>query len=131
MAQLARKVVDQNLSLREAAQSNKRPVFYKFNDVVSDEPLPALSHSSIWRWLGFCGAMTISLQVATDAFLQANPDSDLHRFQGHVDPRRARSPQRLEILRIARRLLHLQTRWDRCFLTTPFFARFATRCRPP
>ena len=75
--------------------------------------------------------MVISLQVAMDAFLQANPDSDVHRFEGHVDPSRARSPERHEVLCVARRLLHLQTRWDQQFLTCPFFARFGTRCRPP
>lgn len=75
--------------------------------------------------------MVVSLQVATDIYLQANPDSDLHRFAGAVDPKRARSPERLRLLATARRLLHLQERWDRYFLTSPFFARFATRARPP
>jgi hypothetical protein len=75
--------------------------------------------------------MVISFQVAIDAFLQAVPDSDIHRFEGNVDPSRSGSPERHEVLCAARRLLHLQTRWDKQFLTSPFFARFGTRDRPP
>ena len=53
-----------------------------------------------------------------------------HR-QGAVDPRKARSPERLKSLSIARRLLYLRSRWDAVFKQTPFFPRFATRVRPP
>ena len=73
----------------------------------------------------------ISLQMGTEAYLSANPESTVHRFQGLVDPRRARSDLRLQALHIARRLLYLQTLWDQKFLTISFFARFATVYRPP
>ena len=74
--------------------------------------------------------MTLSLQTGKDAYLQANPSSSIHRFCGLVHPDRARSDERLEMLSVARRLVHLQTQWDRQFLKSPFFARFGTRCRP-
>lgn len=75
--------------------------------------------------------MTLSLQMGTEALLQAVPESQVHRFAGLVDPKRARSEKRLELLVVARRLLYLQSQWDRHFLATPFFARFATVARPP
>jgi hypothetical protein len=75
--------------------------------------------------------MTLSLQTGTEALLQAVPESQIHRFAGLVDPNRARSEMRLALLSVARRLLHLQSQWDRHFLATPFFACFATVARPP
>jgi hypothetical protein len=126
-----RKVFDQNLSLRKAvSNTDRRPIFHSAAKTTSDDQ-PALSHSTIHRWLSFFGAMTISLQMGTKALLQAMPDSVVHRFAGLVDPKRSRSEKRLEVLSAALRLLHLQTLWDRHFSTTPFFARFATVARPP
>ena len=131
IADLSRKVVDLGSPLRQAdSNADGRPIFYTSPKPAHGD-LPALSHSTLSRWLTFFSAMVISLQVATDVFLQANPDSDVHRFEGNVDPSRSGSPERLEALSVARRLLHLQTRWDQHFLKSPFFARFGTRCRPP
>lgn len=75
--------------------------------------------------------MVLSYQIGAEALLKADPSSTVHRFLGHVDPNRARSDDRLKVLSIARRLLYLQSHWDRKFLTCPFFARFATVARPP
>ena len=73
--------------------------------------------------------MPITIQVGNESMLQADPNSSIHRFLGHVDPKRARTLERLKVLSIARRLLHLLTLWDRHFLTCPFFARIATVTR--
>jgi hypothetical protein len=132
LADLCRKVVDVHQSLRKAAaNADGRPMFQCTESETRTKRVPAISHTTIHRWLTFFGAMMISLQQGTEIYLSANPESTVHRFQGLVDPRRARSDLRLEALIIARRLLYLQTLWDQKFLTTPFFARFATVYRPP
>ena len=91
----------------------------------------ALSHTTLTRWLTFLGLMTVSLSIGCDLFMQAHPGSSIHLVDGAVDPRKARSPERLKSLSIARRLLYLRSRWDAVFKQTPFFPRFATRVRPP
>jgi len=93
-----------------------------------DSEAPALSHSTLHRWLGFIGAMTITLQIGTEALLQADPNSSIHRFLGHVDPKRARSEERLKVLSVARRLLHLQTLWDRHFRNMSLFRTLRNSC---
>jgi len=129
LLQLAKRYLDEpELSLRKATSqgtANQRIVY-------ADHPkAAALSHTTLARWITFLGMMTISLSVGCELFMQAHPDSSVHRFDGPVDPRKARSPQRLNILSIARRLLYLRSRWDAAFKQSPFFPRFATSCRPP
>lgn len=75
--------------------------------------------------------MSITLAIGCDLFLKAEPASTVHRFDGPVDPAKARSLERLQSLSIARRLLYLKSRWDARFKNEPFFPRFATGCRSP
>jgi hypothetical protein len=75
--------------------------------------------------------MTISLATGCELFLQAEPSSTVHRFDGVVAPGKARSQERLQNLFIARRLLYLRSRWDSRFKNEPFFPHFATGCRSP
>lgn len=75
--------------------------------------------------------MTISLAKGCELFLQADPTSTIHRFDGPVAPTKARSQARLQSLSIARRLLYLRSRWDTVFKNEKFFPRFATNFRPP
>jgi hypothetical protein len=75
--------------------------------------------------------MTVTLAIGCDLFLQAEPASTIHRFDGPVSPSKARSQHRLQSLSIARRLLYLRSRWDARFKSEPFFPRFATGCRSP
>jgi len=125
-------VLDSNQSLRKAvSNSDGRPVFHKQANKPKDSEATALSHSTLHGWLGFFGAMTITIQIGAEALLQTDPNSSIHRFLGLVDPKRARTQERLKVLSVARRLLYLQTLWDRHFSTCPFFARFATVARPP
>jgi hypothetical protein len=75
--------------------------------------------------------MTVSLATGCDLYLQADPTSAVHRFDGAVAPGKARSDDRLKSLSIARRLLYLRSRWDARFPNELFFPRFATCCRSP
>lgn len=90
----------------------------------------ALHRSTLWRFLLFLGGQTAALQTGLELYSQHDPLSTLHRFVGAVSPPKFRSPQRGEILRNARRLLHLIDHWDRSF-SSAFFPRFATRPRIP
>lgn len=90
----------------------------------------SLHRSTLWRLVGYLGALTIALTAGMRLWEQHDPLSSLHRFQGSVPPRKYRSPPRAETLRHARRLLELRDRWDRTF-AEKFFPRFATRARPP
>ncbi len=90
----------------------------------------ALHRSTLWRFVFFLGAQTAALQAGLQLWGERDPLSTLHRFVGAVSPHKYRSEQRGEILRTARRLLHLIDRWDRAF-TESFFPRFATKPRGP
>ncbi len=96
-----------------------------------DVKAAALAHTTLARWLTFLGAMSVSLATGCDLFLQAEPTSSVHRFDGPVAPGKARSEGRLQSLSIARRLLYLRSRWDARFVNELFFPRFATACRSP
>jgi len=89
-----------------------------------------LSHTTVWRWLGWLGLQTAGLALGLELWSQYDSASTLHRLIGSVDPRKYRSELRGKILRTARRLLHLIDRWDRTF-AEKFFPRFATRGRDP
>lgn len=90
----------------------------------------ALHRSTLWRFVFFLGAQNAALQAGLQLWGERDPLSTLHRFVGAVSPHKYRSEQRGEILRTARRLLHLIDRWDRVF-TESFFPRFATKPRGP
>lgn len=126
---LAQHYVDQStLSLRRATRQSEsqRPIVHAEHPKAA-----ALSHTTLHRWLIYLGAMTASLAIGCDLFMQAHPLANIHLFDGAVDPRKARSPERLKSLSIARRLIYLRSRWDAAFKQTSFFPRFATRVRPP
>lgn len=90
----------------------------------------ALHRSTLWRLLFFLGTQTVALQAGLQLWIEHDPLSTLHRFLGPVGPHKHRSQQRGEILRTARRLLHLVDHWNRTF-PEPFFPRFATDPRAP
>lgn len=90
----------------------------------------ALHRSTLWRFLSFLGGQAVALQCGLEQLSERDPLCALHRFLGAVAPRKYRSPQRGEILRTARRLLHLIDRWNGTFRES-FFPRFATRPRAP
>jgi len=122
-------VLDSNQSLRKAvSNSDGRPVFYKQANKPIDSVAPALSHSTVHQWLGFFGAMTITLQIGSEALLQADPNSSIHRFLGLVDPKRARTQKRLKVLSVARRLLYLQTLLESAFFNISLFRTLRNSC---
>jgi len=90
----------------------------------------ALHRSTLWRFVFFLGTQTAALQAGLQLLSEHDPHSTMHRFVGAVSPHKYRSTQRGEVLRTARRLLHLIDRWDRVFGES-FFPRFATRPRVP
>jgi len=87
---------------------------------------PVVDHSLVWRFLGWLGGLTVSLDKARQMILQNNPNSLCHRTSGCVDPHKARSLQRHTTLETARQLLLIIPEWEECF-GCKFFPKFATR----
>jgi hypothetical protein len=112
------------LSLRQATSFRGKSIGYESEDF-------ALSHTTLWRFLTCLGAMTISLNTGIELFLNAFPESAIHRFTGTLSPRKYRSDARAQSLRNANRLLNLISRWDAAFPKQRFFPRFATKPRAP
>jgi hypothetical protein len=118
------------LSYQRAVAPHGRVIGYVTPPGQSKIDERALHRSTLWRLLGYLGAQVIALQLGLELLSERDPHCDLHRFVGAVAPHKFRSPQRGEILRTARRLLHLIDQWERTFHAS-FFPRFATRPRGP
>ena len=86
----------------------------------------ALHHSTIWRVLAWLGVQSAALAAGRQLIQGRYPASTCHRFAGAVAPQKFRSPQREQLLRCARQLLHLIAEWEGVF-SEKFFPRFATR----
>ncbi len=85
----------------------------------------ALHHSTLWRALSWLGSLDTSLRCAIDLILHRDPASKVHRFGGAVAAGKFRSSAREQLLRTARRLLHVMAEFQQLF-KSPFFPRFAT-----
>ena len=128
---LARDYLEQDrLSYQRAVAPRGRVIGYVTPPDQEKIDERALHRSTLWRFLLFLGAQTVALQAGLQLWSQHDPLSTIHRFAGAVAPHKYRSQQRSEILRTARRLLHLIDRWNAAF-TESFFPRFATRPRSP
>ena len=86
----------------------------------------ALHHSTIWCLLTWLGVQSAALAAGRQLIQGRCPASTCHRFAGAVAPQKFRSPQREQLLRCARQLLHLIAEWEGVF-SEKFFPRFATR----
>jgi len=76
--------------------------------------------------LAWLGGQLVTLTKGRQGIQQHNPASTCHRFVGAVAPHKFRSPQREQILRQSRQLIHLIAEWEELF-PEKFFPRFATR----
>lgn len=131
MLPMARHYLEQDrLSYQRIVTPGGRPIGYVTPQDQEKIDERALNRSTLWRFLLMLGAQTVALQTGLQLCSEHDPLSTMHRFVGAVSPHKHRSQQRGEILRTARRLLHLIDRWDRTF-PEPFFPRFATRPRVP
>ena len=85
-----------------------------------------LHYSTIWCMLTWLGSQGAALAKGRQQIQDRHPASTCHRFPGAVAPQKFRSPQREQVLRRARQLLHLIAEWETLF-SQKFFPRFATR----
>jgi hypothetical protein len=128
---LARDYLQQDrLSYQRAVAPGGRPIGYVTPPGQEKIDERALHRTTLWRLLFFLGGQLPALQAGLQLCSQHDPLAMTHRFVGSVAPHKYRSQQRGEMLRTARRLLHLIDRWDRYF-SESFFPRFATRPRVP
>jgi hypothetical protein len=94
-----------------------------------DAPMPhqpVVPPSLVWRFVGWLGALSFSLDKARQMLLQRNPNSLCHRTAAAVAPRKAVTEARGHTLETARQLLLIMPEWDGCF-DDNFFPRFATK----
>ena len=87
---------------------------------------PVIPPSLLWRFIGWLGSLTLSLDKAREMILKHDPNSTCHRAAGSVDPYQARSDERMETLETARQFLLIMPEWESCF-GRPLFPQFATR----
>lgn len=87
---------------------------------------PVIPPSLLWRFLGWVGSLTLTLDKAREMILKHDPNSTCHRVTGWVDPFQARSEERMKTLETARQLLLIMPEWESGF-GRPLFPRFATR----
>lgn len=128
---LARQYLQQDrASYQKVVAPNRRVIGYVTEPAQATIDERALHRSTLWRFLWFLGAQTAALQVGLGLLAEQEHGSTLHRFLGAVAPHKHRTDARGEILRNARRLLHLIERWNQTFQKS-FFPRFATRPRSP
>jgi hypothetical protein len=125
LIQLANLYLDsEQLSVRQATSCQGKPIGYESED-------HALSHTTLWRFLAYLGAMVITLSTGVDLFQKAFPESTIHRFSATISASKYRSESRAQSLRNANRLLNLLSQWDAAFPSERFFPRFATKPRAP
>lgn len=128
---LARDYLEQDrLSYQQTVAPGGRPIGYVTPPGQQEIDERALHRSTLWRLVLLLGGQCAALQAGLQLWSEHDPSSMMHRFLGAVSPQKHRSEQRGEILRTARRLLHLNDRWDGTF-PEPFLPRFATRPRVP
>ena len=113
-------------SYRKTTKPGNRVIGYVTPPDASCIDERALDHSTLWRMLTWMGCQLAALSVGRALIQQRDPFSTCHRFVGAVAPHKFRSPQREQILRQTRRLLHLAAEWNERF-PEKFFPRFATR----
>lgn len=113
-------------SYRRTASPGNRVTGYVTPPAARDIDERALDHSTIWRLLTWMGCQLAALSAGRDLIKQRDPSSTCHRFVGAVAPHKFRSPQREQLLRQSRQLLHLAAEWEQRF-PEKFFPRFATR----
>ena len=89
------------------------------------EDLRQLSHTTLWRWLGWLGTMPVLLATVSKLIRDKAPECDLFRRPYGLDPRRYRSEQRRQVLQNAARLLDAAREFQRLF-GVRFFPDFAT-----
>jgi len=123
----ARYVENDQVSYREAVSPGGRRTTYQSPPgTPALEERGLLAHSTLWRVLTWLGGQLAALAAGREQIQQQYPDSTCHRFVGAVAPQKSRSPQRAQVLRRSRQLLHLRAEWDLLF-PEKFFPRFATR----
>lgn len=128
---LARNYLEQDqLSYERAVRPEGRVIGYVTPPGQQKIDERALHRTTLWRFLSFLGLQLPALEAGLALWSRHDPLSSMHRFAGAVAPHKYRSERRAQILRTARRLLHLIDHWDRTFAKS-FFPRFATRPRVP
>ena len=110
-----------DVSYRKAMWVGRRRIAYD----NGPEDWRQLSHTTLWRWLGWLGGMTVLMAAACKLIRDKDPAVDLFRRAYPLDPRRYRSQQRRQTLQNAMRLLDAAALFGQ-FFNARFFTDFGT-----
>ena len=110
-------------SYRRAMWVDRQRIVYAPHD--GEEDLRQLSHTTLWRWVGWLGGASDLLAAGLKLIRDKDPGADLFRRLYPIDPRRYRSEERRQVLQDAARLLDVAGEFERLF-DTSFFPDFAT-----
>jgi hypothetical protein len=112
-----------SVSYRQAMWVDRQRIVYGPHN--GQEDLRQLSHTTLWRWLGWLGGMTTLLAATCKLIRDKDPSADLFRQSYPIDPRRYRSEQRRQVLQTATRVLDAAEWFERIF-GVRFFTDFGT-----
>jgi hypothetical protein len=113
-------------SYRQTTSPGGRATGYQQPPESSAPEERGLHHRTVWSFLSWLGSQSAALALGRQHIQEQHPGSTCHRFLGAVAPQKFRSPQREQLLRSSRQLLHLIAEWERLF-SRKFFPRYATR----
>jgi hypothetical protein len=111
------------VSYRQAMRVGRLRIAYASPN--GEDDLRQLSHTTLWRWLGWLGGMTGLLATVSKLIRDKDPACDLFRRTYGLDPRRYRSDERRQVLQNAARLLDAAEEFQRLFCVR-FLPDFAT-----
>jgi hypothetical protein len=111
------------ISYRRAMWVDRQRIVYAAHD--GGEDLRQLSHTTLWRWVGWLGGDSGQLAAGLRLIRDKDPGTDLFRRLYPIDPSRYRSEERRQVLQDAARLLDAAVEFERLF-GTPFYPDFAT-----
>ncbi|MCY2990820.1 MAG: hypothetical protein NTY19_23525 [Planctomycetota bacterium] len=113
-------------SYRETVSPGGRVTGYQTPPGEANIDERALHHSTVWWMLTWLGSQAAALAKGCRVIRPHHAGSACHRVLDAVAPHKFRSPEREQVLRLAKHLLYVTTACDRP-LPERFFPRFATR----
>jgi len=123
-----RYVNDDESTYRKAVRKDGRPVAYAGEE--GEEEGRQLSHTSLWRWVGWLGRkMSRLVREAMKLIRQKDPTTRLHRESYPVPARKYQSKTRRKVLQECRRLFAVKAAFESLFGPS-LFTDFGTGYEP-
>lgn len=118
-----RYVEEEKVSYKSGVEVQGRAIFYEGQEERIDDR--SLSPSTLWRWVGFAGAMKRTLQKCLQLIRQKAPGCGIFREPLPLPPHKYRSRPRKHILQTCLRLFRAEEQFQILFGAS-IFLHFAT-----